>query len=251
MFTEFGLDVLLLLALAGFLGGFIDSIAGGGGLITVPALLLAGLTPVEAIGTNKAQSVFGSATASYAYIRAGLVDWRSQLPWAALSFAGAVAGAALATVLPGEWLHTALPVLLVVIALYFAFKPDMDDVDRTRRVPPFLFGVTIVPLIGFYDGLFGPGAGSFMMLAFVALAGYGVLKAAAHTRLINFSSILGSLVFFAAAGVVAWKVALVMGAAQIAGGRLGAMLAMKNGARLIKPLLVGTCVVLAIKLLLD
>src|SRR5690606_30415988 len=106
----------------------------------------------------------------------------------------------------------ALPVLLVVIALYFAFKPDMDDVDRTRRVPPFLFGVTIVPLIGFYDGLFGPGAGSFMMLAFVALAGYGVLKAAAHTRLINFSSILGSLVFFAAAGVVAWKVALVMGA---------------------------------------
>jgi uncharacterized membrane protein YfcA len=127
----------------------------------------------------------------------------------------------------------------------------MDDVDRTRRVPPFLFGVTIVPLVGFYDGLFGPGAGSFMMLAFVALAGYGVLKAAAHTRLINFSSILGSLVFFAVAGVVAWKVALVMGAAQIAGGRLGAMLAMKNGARLIKPLLVGTCVVLAIKLLLD
>lgn len=250
MFTEFGLDVLLLLALAGFLGGFIDSIAGGGGLVTVPALLLAGLSPVEAIGTNKAQSVFGSATASYAYVSAGLVDAKRQLPWAALAFLGSIAGAALATVLPGEWLHKALPVLLVVIALYFAFKPDMGDVDRARRLSPFLFGFTVVPMVGFYDGLFGPGAGSFLMLAFVALAGYGVLKATAHTRLLNFSSNFGSLLFFAAAGVVSWKIALVMGAAQIAGGRLGALLAMKNGARLIKPLLVATCVVLAIRLLL-
>ena len=250
MFTEIGLDVLLLLALAGFLGGFIDSIAGGGGLVTVPALLLAGLSPVEAIGTNKAQSVFGSGTASYAYASAGLVDVRRQLPWAALAFLGAVAGAALATVLPGEWLHMALPVLLVVIALYFAFKPDMGDVDRARRIPPVLFGFTAVPLIGFYDGVFGPGAGSFLMVAFVALAGYGVLKATAHTRLLNFSSNLGSLIFFAAAGVVSWKIGLVMGVAQIAGGRLGALLAMKNGARLIKPLLVATCVVLAVRLLL-
>lgn len=251
MFGEFGLDILLLLAMAGFAAGFIDSIAGGGGLITVPALLLAGLSPVEALGTNKLQGVFGSGSATYAYASAGLVDVRRQLPSAALALLGSVAGALLATVLPGEWLRAALPPMLVVIALYFAFKPDMGDVDRARRISPFVFGITMVPLIGFYDGLFGPGTGSFFMLAFVALAGYGVLKATAHTKLLNFSSNLGSLALFAAVGAVSWKVGLVMGAAQFVGARLGARLAMKTGARLIKPLLVVTCVVLALRLLLD
>jgi len=251
MFGEIGLDILLLLALAGFFAGFIDSIAGGGGLITVPALLLAGFAPVEALGTNKLQGVFGSGAATWSYASAGLVDLRRQLPWALLALLGSVAGALLATVLPGEWLRAALPPMLVLIALYFAFKPDMDDVDRARRLPPVLFGLTMVPLIGFYDGLFGPGAGSFFMLAFVALAGYGVLKATAHTKLLNFSSNLGSLVLFAAVGAVSWKVGLVMGAAQFVGARLGARLAMKAGARLIKPLLVVTCVVLALRLLLD
>ncbi|RIK86915.1 MAG: hypothetical protein DCC69_06075 [Hyphomicrobiales bacterium] len=249
--VELAPEVLLLLAVAGFVAGFIDSIAGGGGLITVPALLLAGLSPVEALGTNKLQSVFGSGSATYAYGAAGLVDVKRQLPSAALAFLGSIAGAVLATILPGDWLRAVLPAMLVVIALYFAFKPDMSDVDRAQRISPFLFGVTIVPLIGFYDGLFGPGTGSFFMLAFVALAGYGVLKATAHTKLLNFASNVGSLLFFSAAGVVVWKVGLVMGAAQFLGARLGARLAMKNGARLIKPLLVATCVVLAIRLLID
>ncbi len=251
MLTEVALDILLLLALAAFIAGFIDSIAGGGGLITVPALLLAGLTPVEALGTNKLQSVFGSGSATYAYASAGLVDVKRQLPSAALAFLGSILGAVLATMLPGEWLRAALPPMLVVIALYFAFKPDMGDVDRAQRLSPFLFGVTVPPLIGFYDGLFGPGTGSFFMLAFVTLAGYGMLKATAHTKLLNFSSNFGSLIFFSAVGVVSWKVGLVMGAAQFLGARLGARLAMKTGARLIKPLLVVTCVVLAIRLLLD
>ena len=247
---EIAPDILLLLALAAFAAGFIDSIAGGGGLITVPVLLLAGLAPVEALGTNKLQSVFGSGSATYSYARAGLVDLKRQLPTAALSLIGSVAGAALATILPGDWLNVVLPALLVIIALYFAFKPEMSDVDRASRISPFLFGVTIVPLVGFYDGIFGPGTGSFFMVAFVALAGYGVLKATAHTKLLNFASNIGSLVLFAAAGVVVWKVGLVMGAAQFLGARLGARLAMKSGARLIKPLLVLTCVALAIKLLI-
>jgi uncharacterized membrane protein YfcA len=251
MFTDIGIEILLLLALAGFVAGFIDSIAGGGGLITVPALLLAGLSPVEALGTNKLQSVFGSGSATYSYASAGLVDLKRQLPSAALAFLGSIAGAVLATVLPGDWLRAALPPMLVVIALYFAFKPDMGDLDRAQRITPFVFGLTVVPLIGFYDGLFGPGTGSFLMLAFVGLAGYGVLKATAHTKLLNFSSNIGSLIFFSAVGVVSWKIGLVMGAAQFLGARLGARLAMKTGARLIKPLLVLTCVVLAIRLLLD
>ena len=248
---ELTFQLLALLALAAFLAGFIDSIAGGGGLVTVPALLLAGFPPVEALGTNKLQGLFGSASSTIAYAQKGHVDLRSQLPAAAASGIGGIFGALLAAVLPGEWLQLVLPFLLVAIALYFALKPSMDDVDRAQRMTPFLFGLTIVPLIGFYDGLFGPGTGSFFMLAFVTLGGYGLLKATAHTKLLNFASNLGSFGAFALVGVISWKVGLVMGVAQFLGARLGATLAMRVGSRLIRPLLVVTCVALAIRLLLD
>ena len=248
---EFAPEIVLLLAFAAFAAGFVDSIAGGGGLITVPVLMLAGLSPVQALGTNKLQGLFGAGSATIAYAAGGHVDLRAQLPSALLAFAGAVAGAALATILPGEWLRAALPVLLIAIALYFALKPNMDDIDRARRLSPVLFGITIVPLLGFYDGVFGPGTGSFLMIAFVALAGHGVLKATAHTKLLNFASNLGGFIAFAIAGAVLWKIGIVMGIAQFAGARVGARLAMKNGARLIKPLLVIVCVALAVRLLFD
>lgn len=248
---EIATDTILVLTAAAFIAGFIDSIAGGGGLITIPALLLAGLPPVDALGTNKLQSLFGSGSATMTYAAKGHVDVRRQLPWAAVSCIGSIFGALLATVLPGDILRVLMPILLVAIALYFAFKPNMDDVDGTHRISPFLFGVTVVPAIGFYDGLFGPGTGSFFMLAFVALAGYGVLKATAHTKLLNFASNIGGLLAFAFVGAVYWKVGLVMGAAQFLGARLGAHMAMRSGAKLIKPLLVCTCVALAIKLLID
>ena len=244
-------DILLLLMLAAFLAGFIDSIAGGGGLITVPALLIAGFGPVEALGTNKLQGLFGAGSAAIAYAAKGHVDLRAQLPTAALACAGGGVGALLATVLPGDLLRIVMPFMLVAIAIYFAFKPNMDDIDRARRLSPFLFALVVVPLIGLYDGVFGPGTGSFFMLAFVALAGYGVLKATAHTKLLNFASNIGGFAVFAVAGVVALKVGLLMGLAQFAGARLGATLAMRSGAKLIKPLLVVTCVALAIRLLAD
>ena len=244
-------ETIVLLGVAAFVAGFVDSIAGGGGLITVPALLLGGLAPVEALATNKLQGLFGSGSATLHYASKGHVDLRRQLPSAALAFGGGIAGALLATVIPGDILRLFLPPVLVVIALYFALKPNMDDVDRAERVTPFLFGVAVVPLVGFYDGVFGPGAGSFYMLAFVALAGYGVLKATAHTKLLNFSSNLGGFATFALAGAVSWKVGVLMGVAQFLGARVGAALAIRNGARLIKPLLVVVCVALAIRLLWD
>lgn len=244
-------ETIAMLALAGFAAGFVDSIAGGGGLITVPALMLAGLSPVEALGTNKLQGLFGSGSATFSYASKGHVDVRRQAPSALMAFAGGILGALAATVVPGTVLSAAMPVVLVAIALYFAVKPNMGDVDRARRLSPFLFGLLVVPMIGFYDGVFGPGAGSFYMLAFVSLAGYGVLKATAHTKLLNFSSNLGGFVVFMLAGVVHWKVGLMMGAAQFLGARVGAHLAIRNGARLIKPLLVAVCLALAAKLLAD
>jgi len=251
MLLDLAPEIVVVLIGASLLAGFIDSIAGGGGLITVPAMLLAGYPPVDALGTNKLQSLFGSGSATLAYASKGHVDLRKQLPAALVSFIGSVAGAGLATILPGEWLAAILPALLIAIALYFAFKPNMDDFDRAQRITPFFFGLTIVPVIGFYDGVFGPGTGSFFMIAFVSLAGYGVLKATAHTKLLNFASNLGGFALFASVGVVHWKIGLVMGVAQFLGARLGASLAMRSGAKLIKPLLVITCVGLAIRLLLN
>lgn len=244
-------QTIAMLAFAAFAAGFVDSIAGGGGLITIPALLLAGFSPVEALGTNKLQGMFGSGSATIHYASKGHVDLRRQLPSALLALAGGAIGALLATVVPGDLLRAALPLVLIAIALYFALKPNMNDVDRAERLSPFLFGVTAVPAIGFYDGVFGPGAGSFYMLAFVTLAGYGVLKATAHTKLLNFASNIGGFIIFAAVGVISWKIGLMMGVAQFLGARVGASLAMRIGAKLIKPLLVIVCVALAVKLLAD
>jgi uncharacterized membrane protein YfcA len=249
--SDIATHIIVLLALAAFAAGFIDSIAGGGGLIAIPALLLAGFPPAETLGTNKLQGLFGTGSAALHYAAKGQVDLRRQLPWTVLAFIAAAAGALIATKIPGDALKLALPFVLVAIALYFALKPDMNDVDRAERMRPMLFGLLVVPLVGFYDGVFGPGTGSFLMLAFVSLAGYGVLKATAHTKLLNFATNLGGFAAFAAAGVVSWKVGLIMGAAQFAGARIGSGLAIRNGARLIKPLLVLTCIALAVRLLID
>lgn len=241
--------ILILLAVAAYVAGFIDSIAGGGGLITVPALILAGLPPVTALGTNKLQSLFGSGSATWAYASKGHVDLKSQSGSALLSAAGSALGAYVATVVSSDWLRTFLPVLMIAIGFYFLFKPNISDEDRAQRMTPLLFAASIVPAIGFYDGIFGPGTGSFFMLAFVMLAGYGLLKATAHTKLLNFASNIGAFAIFALSGAVDWKIGIIMGAAQFAGARTGAHFAMRNGSRIIKPLLVTVCFALAARLL--
>jgi uncharacterized membrane protein YfcA len=164
---------------------------------------------------------------------------------------GSVGGALLATALPTDWLRAVLPLLLVAVALYFGFKRGVGELERHRRISPLLFGLLFVPAIGFYDGVFGPGTGSFLMLGFVSLAGFTILKATAHTKLLNFGSNLGALAVFAAAGAVLWKVGLVMGAGQWIGARLGARFAMRRGARVIRPLLVVVSIALALRLLAD
>jgi uncharacterized membrane protein YfcA len=243
--------LLFLLAAAAFLAGFVDSIAGGGGLITVPAMLIAGIPPLQTLGTNKVQSVFGAASATLSYARNGHVNLRRQLPMALMAAIGGALGAALATIVPGDVLRAIMPVLLVAIALYFALKPNLDDIDKHRRVTPLVFTLTLVPAIGFYDGVFGPGTGSFFMLSFVSLAGFGLLKATAHTKLLNFGSNIGALVIFISFGATLWKIGLMMGVCQFLGAQLGSRLAMRTGARLIKPLLIVVCVAFAAKLIAD
>lgn len=244
-------DILVLLLIVAFFAGFVDAIAGGGGLITVPVLIIAGAPPITAIATNKVQAVFGAGMAAYSYGRAGHVDlWRQK--WiAVLALVAGGLGALLTSTLPTQLIRIALPVLLVATALFFAFKPGLNDVDRTARLTPLAFSLTIIPLIGFYDGVMGPGAGAFYMIGFVALAGYGVLKATAHTKLLNFSSNLGGLLVYALVASPWWITGLLMAITQMAGAWLGARLAMRIGSRLIKPLLVVSASALAAKLIWD
>jgi uncharacterized membrane protein YfcA len=248
---DMGIDVMAALAAFAMFAGIIDAIAGGGGLLIVPALLLAGLDPAQAIASNKVQGTFAVGSSAYHYGRQGLIDWRKAWPFAVTAFIGSMLGALCISFLPRAVLETATPVLLIVIALYFALSPKLTNADARARMSALAFGLTAPVAIGFYDGIFGPGAGSFYMVAFTTLLGYGIMKATAHTKVVNLASNLGSLAVYAVAGVVVWPVGLVMAAGALVGAQIGSRLAVRFGARLIRPLLVIMSTLMALRLLLD
>jgi len=244
-------DILALLFLAGLVGGFVDSIAGGGGLITVPALLMTGMVPVAALATNKAQAMFGSFTAMQNYARKGHVNLGDMKFAIGFTFIGAAAGTLLAQVMPQDLLMQVIPFLLIAAALYFSFGPNVGEVDRHHLLNTVPFYAVFGLLIGFYDGFFGPGTGSFWALAFVAVLGFNMLKATAHTKVVNFTSNFTSFLFFAFAGHVLWIPAAAMALGQLIGAKLGSSMAMKHGTRLIRPLLVTVSLIITAKLIYD
>lgn len=230
--------------------GLIDAMAGGGGLITVPALALAGFDPVTALATNKLQGSFGSGSAALAFARAGRIDLRLMWPVALASAAGAFAGALALTHVPRDAATVALPFVLVGVALYFALSRRIGEEDVRQRLPAPAVLATVVPLVGFYDGVFGPGTGSFFTMGFVELLGYGLLKATAHAKLANFASNVTALVLLAFSGHVVVGLGLVMGLGQVLGARVGVHLTMRHGTRLLRPMIVVACCALALRLAL-
>lgn len=233
----------------GLVAGTVDAIAGGGGLITLPTLLGFGLPAPAALATSKLQGVFGSGAAAWGFTRRGAVDLRECRLGFALSALGAVGGAvALRSVNP-QFLGTLIPWLLGAIVVYMIFRPRLGETSRHHRMEsaPFylLFGLGL----GFYDGFFGPGVGSFWTIAFVTVLGHDFVRAAGHTKVMNFASNLAALAFFAAAGAVHWLPGLAMGAGQLVGGRLGARLAMQRGARFVRPIFLGMAALVALKLI--
>jgi len=244
------LDIILVLSAIAVLAGLIDAIAGGGGLITVPALLWAGVPPLNALATNKLQGCFGSGTASYRFWRKGHINL-SDLFWpVALTFIGAALGTWTVQHIHNDWLNQIIPILLICVALYFALSPSLKDLDGHQRISIVAFGLTTGLIVGFYDGFFGPGTGSFFFAAIVLLLGWGAKRATGATKLLNFTSNIASLIFFAAGGQVLWVLGLAMGTGQIIGAWLGSHLAIKHGAKLIKPLVVIISIALSIKLLI-
>jgi uncharacterized protein len=240
-----------LLFVVAMAAGFVDAIAGGGGLLTVPALLGVGLPPAVALGTNKLQSSCGTALATWTYARAGLLPGRELAGGLALTFAAALAGTWAVTLLSPDLLRRLIPALLLGVAAYTWFKPELGREARPARLPRPVFLVVFAPLLGFYDGFLGPGTGAFWMLALVALQGLDFRAATGHTKAFNLTSNLASLTAFAAAGQVHLPAGAVMAAGQLVGAWYGARLAVRVGGRLIRPLFLTVVLLLTTKLLWD
>jgi len=238
-----------LLFATGFSAGLVDAIAGGGGIISVPVLLNFGLPPQLALGTNKFQSSFGSVSASWHYVRRGLVDLRACRLGILLTLAGALLGAWTVQHVDSQLLNRVIPVLLAAIVAYLVVQPQLGLADRPARLgyPVFylLFGLGL----GFYDGFFGPGVGSFWAIAFVLLCGHNLTRATAHTKVMNATSNLASLALFAAAGLVHLGAGLVMAAGQVAGARLGAGLVVRRGSRFVRPAFLAMAALTILRLL--
>jgi uncharacterized membrane protein YfcA len=231
-----------------FVTGIIDAIAGGGGLIMMPALLSAGVPPVSALATNKLQSMFGTATACFNFWRKGLIDWRANLLTIVLVAVGASIGALLVQWIDSRALALIIPLLLMAVAIYVIASPRMSDEDAHQRVSARGYSA-VGGAIGAYDGFFGPGAGSFYTASLVGLRGLGLTRATALTKLFNVTSNIASVLLFALGGKMFWLLGVCMAAGAMAGGWIGSHTAMRFGARLIRPLLVVLSLALTARLL--
>ncbi len=238
-----------LLFATGLVAGLIDSMAGGGGLITIPVLIGIGMPPQIALGTNKLQGTFGSGSAMLHFARAGTVNLRDCVAGVVWTALGAALGSMAVKTLDPAFLRQAIPVLLITISLALLFLPTLGMADVRERMgqKPFflLFGL----LIGFYDGFFGPATGTFWAMAFVLFLGFNLTRATAYTKVMNFTSNLVALMFFLANGFVSLPEGIVMGLGQFAGARIGSRLVISRGSSFIRPLFIAVVIIVSAKLL--
>lgn len=223
----------IFITLASLLAGFVDAIVGGGGLVLVPAMFAAfpGAPPATLLGTNKGASVWGTAMATWQYSRRVQIRWAAMLPAAAAGFTGSFAGAWAVTIMSADFLRKLLPVVLLAVLIYTLAKKELGQHHAPRfagRTEVFVAGLIGV-LIGFYDGFFGPGTGSFFVFLFVRLLGYDFLNASASAKLLNCATNIAAIILFAAKGHVWWHFAVSLAVANVVGSLLGTHLALKHG----------------------
>ncbi len=240
---------LLFLFAISLIAGFIDSVAGGGGLITLPVLLGLPISPQLALGTNKLQAAFGSGSASFHFWRAKLVDVRQCFAGIVFTLLGASAGTFLVQRVSPDFLKRFIPLLLVGVALWMIFKPKFGESEQIPRMRPRVFYLIAGFGLGFYDGFIGPGTGTFWSMAFMLGLGFGLQKATAHTKVMNFASNIASLAFFLHARQVLWIPGIIMGAGQLFGARLGSQMVVARGTRFVRPLFLIMVLALTARLL--
>lgn len=235
---EFDISTVMLLAVFGFLAAFIDSCVGGGGLISLPALIGLGLPTHLALGTNKLAGTISSATSSATFVSMGKYDKKLIFYLFPVSFIGAWLGTKTVLIVPPEILKTLIIIMMALIFIYTLLNKKFGEVAQLKGFTRFTMGlgIPLTFLIGFYDGFFGPGTGSFFVFLMVLLFGYDFVIAAGNGRILNLASNIASLGVFVAAGKVVFLPGLTMGAAMILGATLGARMAVKTGVKYVRPL---------------
>ncbi|MEA4945737.1 MAG: TSUP family transporter [Propionicimonas sp.] len=249
---ELGLEGLLLLIVSAFLAGTVDAVVGGGGLIQLPALMVAfpGAAPVQLLATNKLGSIAGTSTSSITYYRRVHPDLRTALPLAVAAFAGSALGAVVASQIPRAAFNPIVLIALLVVGAYVIFKPEVGRVEQLRHSGRrhYLAAAVTGAGIGFYDGALGPGTGSFLVFALVGWLGYAFLEASAKAKIANFATNLAALVIFIPQGAVMWKYGLMIAAANLAGGYVGARVAVAKGVRFIRVVFIVVVAAFAVKI---
>lgn len=237
--------LIITMFLVALVAGWVDTLAGGGGLLTLPALMLAGLPPLSALATNKAQGFVGTLTATLMLLVKGQLDIVSCLPLVLAAAIGSMLGTLLIQSVDTSWLHWGIPFLLIGVAGYFLASPQVGKTETPARQSEKTYGMTAVPLIGFYDGAIGPGAGSFFAASGVLLRGQTLLQATIKAKLLNFTTNVISMALFAAAGQVAWLIALAMMLGQFCGATLASHTMLNGGEKLIRPMVIAMCVLMS------
>ena len=242
---------LLIVSLASLLAGFVDSIVGGGGLILVPALFATfpAAAPATLFGTNKGASIWGTAFATWQFSRRVEMRWAALLPAAAAGFVASFAGAWLVTVVSAEFLRKLLPAVLLMVLAYTLAKKELglNHAPRFSGRKEAWVAAGIGAVIGFYDGFFGPGTGSFFVFLFVRLLGYDFLSASASAKLLNTATNGAALILFVAKGHIWWHFVLAMALANVVGSLLGTRLALKHGTGFVRLVFMGVVSALILK----
>jgi uncharacterized membrane protein YfcA len=241
-------QVALLFA-TGLSAGFVDSIAGGGGLITLPVLLSLGIDPRLALGTNKLQATFGSGSATVHYARAGAVrisEWRRGCLFA---FLGAATGSLLVQQLDPNFLKRLIPILLMAVAIYIWLRPQLGEEDIHPRMTRQAFDLAFGFGIGFYDGFFGPGTGTFFTMALMLGLGFNLTKATAASKVLNFATNIASLLVFLVVGKIWFVAGIVMGLGQLLGARVGSKMVMRHGTKFIRPIFLSAVILITLKMI--
>jgi uncharacterized membrane protein YfcA len=244
-------EVLTLLFAAGLSAGFVDAVAGGGGLITVPVLMWVGVPPQMVLGTNKMQACCGTLLAVVRYAKAGLVTRADVRLTVLVTFLFALLGTYGVTQVSNDLLKKLVPWMLLAIAIYAFITPKFGQVHGRARLSPMVFALLVGSVLGFYDGFFGPGTGSFWTLACISLLGLELTRATAYTKVVNLTSNVASLLAFLRADCVRFDIAAVMIVGQLIGARLGSGLVVKHGAPFVRVVFLIVVFALTLKLLAD
>ena len=245
--SQITIELLSILFIVAIVAGLLDTLAGGGGLISVPALILSGVGPLAALGTNKLQGCMGTATATFMMLKGKRVKWHEVKSLMLFAFIGAIIGSIAIQFIDSQVLSYIIPIVISFIGIYFLISPTPSNQQTKPKISEDRYKKIVIPAIGCYDGFFGPGTGSFFALAGISLRGYGIINSTAIAKTLNFSTNIASLIIFLIAGKIVWSIGIAMMLGQAIGAWLGSHCLFSINPKYLRILVVIMCFSMLIK----